>query len=263
MSLSDEILTVDTPENVNVDYHIAGIGSRFLAALVDSAIIVLLQILTISIGALAVYYVGQEKKSLLSLTQQNLVWVMAITGLIGFMFLWGYYILFEMVWNGQSPGKRLAKLRVICVDGRPVTLSESLIRNLVRLVDFMPVLYGVGVVAMFIHSQSRRLGDLAAGTLVVHDREKTVSLASLEIPDAPGLTLPETDFSPLDLPLERLTRSDFLLVENFLRRQEGLENAEILGAHLLKYLWPKMGLSPEELPRQNVVEILTAIYKRK
>ncbi|MEK7327557.1 MAG: RDD family protein, partial [Chloroflexota bacterium] len=99
-----------------------------------------------------------------------IAWLVAIFGLISFAFFWGYYILFEMLWNGQSPGKRWVGLRVIRTDGTPITLTESIIRNLVRLVDFLPAYYGVGVVTMFINEQSRRLGDLAAGTLVVHDR---------------------------------------------------------------------------------------------
>ncbi len=98
-------------------------------------------------------------------------WIVAILGLISFILLWGYYIFFEILWNGQSPGKRWVGLRVIRIDGTPITLSESIIRNLVRIIDFLPTAYGVGVVTMFINTNSRRVGDLAAGTIVVHDRE--------------------------------------------------------------------------------------------
>src|SRR5262249_33255826 len=134
-------------------------------------------------------------------TTTGLAWLLAVFGLVAFAFLWGYYIFFEMAWNGQSPGKRWVGLRVMRLDGTPLTLSESIIRNLVRLVDFLPAYYGVGVVAMFISSQSRRLGDLAAGTVVVHDRA-AVTLASLA---ASAQVTPAAGPVVASLPVERLT----------------------------------------------------------
>jgi uncharacterized RDD family membrane protein YckC len=262
MSPIDELLTVDTPENVSFDFEIAGIGSRFLAALVDSLFILLLQILALLIGVLVAVSIDQYQGSVDTFLQDHLGWVLGISGLISFIFLWGYYIFFEMVWNGQSPGKRMAKLRVIRVDGRPITLAESLIRNLVRLIDFLPGFYGVGVVTMFIHPQSRRLGDLAAGTLVVHDKGKAVSLASLETPGIPIPLSVNTGASEIVLPLERLSSSDLQMVEDFLQRQKQLENAEALGSHLLNYLWQKMELPAEALPRQSAMITLAAIYHR-
>src|SRR5215510_11634669 len=100
--------------------------------------------------------------------------------LASFVLFWGYYIFFEMLWNGQTPGKRWVGLRVIRTDGTPITLSESFIRNLTRLVDFLPAAYGIGIISMFLDKQSRRLGDLAAGTLVVHDRAP-ISIQSLSV----------------------------------------------------------------------------------
>jgi uncharacterized RDD family membrane protein YckC len=263
MSPIDDLLTVDTPENVSFDYEIAGIGSRFLAAIVDTFFIILLQILAILIALVAIIDVGHYPGSVSSFLDEYMSGVLAISGLIGFLFLWGYYIFFEMAWNGQTPGKRAAKLRVIRVDGRPITLSEALVRNLVRLVDFMPGFYGVGVVTMFIQSQSRRLGDLAAGTVVVHDKGKTVSLASLDAPGLPRLAANPAALPGLDLPLDRLSAADLQLVEDFLRRHKQLENAEALGGRLLGYLWQKMELPTVELSRHSAVDILTAIYNQK
>ena len=168
-----------------------------------------------------------------------------------------------MIWNGQTPGKRLARLRVIRLDGRPVTLSESLIRNLVRLVDFLPAFYGVGVVTMFIHPQSRRLGDLAAGTLVVHERGKTVSLASLETPGTASPLSINSELSEIVLPLERLSSSDRQMLEDFLQRYKKMQTAEELGRQLLNHLWQKMELPVESLPCQSAIITLAAIYNRK
>src|SRR5258706_4883149 len=161
MTLSDDMLSIDTPENVVFGYSVAGIGSRFLAALVDTTVIVLLQLIVIGTSAFAL--------NVANLTDSLGGWFSAIFGLVAFLLFWGYYIFFEMLWNGQSPGKRWAGLRVIRMDGTPVTLAESIIRNLVRLIDFMPFGYGVGVVTLFINDQAPRPGELAAGSLVIHD----------------------------------------------------------------------------------------------
>src|SRR5262249_22782148 len=167
---------IDTPENVVFGYRVAGIGSRFLAAIIDSALIVVLEIVVNL--ALLLVVLNLFRESLNSNDNAAIAWLLGLFGLIAFAILWGYYIFFELLWNGQSPGKRRMGLRVLRMDGTPITLSESIIRNLVRLVDFLPAYYGVGVVVMFIDGQSRRLGDLAAGTVVVHDRA-AVTLESL------------------------------------------------------------------------------------
>ena len=93
-----------------------------------------------------------------------------------FLFNWGYFTLFEAFWNGRTPGKRVAKIRVIQRSGRAIGLLESMARNLVRYVDQIPFFYAVGVIAMFVTKQHQRLGDLAAGTLVVRDREPETPL---------------------------------------------------------------------------------------
>jgi uncharacterized RDD family membrane protein YckC len=147
------------------------------------------------------------------------MWAFAILGLIAFAFFWGYYIFFEVVWNGQSIGKRIVGLRVVRTNGTPITFTESVIRNLIRLIDFLPAYYGIGVVTMFINAQSRRLGDLAAGTLVVYDRP-TVTLESLKAqPSWHRLLQSQAYSSEVELPIERLTNQDIQMAEEFLNRQ--------------------------------------------
>ena len=158
----DDLYTIDTPENIEFAYDVAGIGSRFLAAIIDTLLIIIAEVLVLfAAGVLAsatgVFEQFGAAESVIA----------ALAGLAAFIILWGYYIIFELVWSGQSPGKRAIGLRVVRDGGRPITFLASAIRNLIRLVDFLPALYGVGVVAMFIDKRSRRLGDLAGGTLVV------------------------------------------------------------------------------------------------
>ena len=97
-------------------------------------------------------------------------WAVAIVIFIIFLFNWGYFTLFEAFWNGRTPGKRVARIRVIQRSGRAIGLFESMARNLVRYVDQFPFFYAVGVITIFVTRQHQRLGDLAAGTLVVRDR---------------------------------------------------------------------------------------------
>ncbi len=258
MSTPDETLSIDTPENVVFGYRVAGIGSRFLAALVDSTLILIFQVVV----NLGVFFVARFLFRLsFSGDLTGLAWLLAIFGLVAFAFLWGYYIFFEMLWNGQSPGKRWVGLRVMRVDGTPITLTESIIRNLVRLVDFLPAYYGVGVVTMFIDSQARRLGDLAAGTVVVHDRA-AITLESLAAVPARPAASPGTNADAASWPVERLTNRDVEIAEDFLRRRETLANRPALARRIAQSLLARMGADPalaEHVPGEVLIqEILAA-----
>lgn len=262
MSLPDDTLNIETPENVAFGYHVAGIGSRFLAALIDTLIIIALQIFFTVLGLLLARLLLPEGTLELDTDNPFLAWIIGIFGLISFAFFWGYYIFFEMLWNGQSPGKRRAKLRVIRVDGTPITLTESIIRNLVRLIDFLPAYYGVGVVTMFVNDQSRRLGDLAAGTLVVREEGAPVTLESL----AARATEPQLVYRPIapdlgPLPVEMLTPQDLQLLEDFHARRNQLANHDVLGRRILQKLLERMSLPPKEYDRWETDRLLTTILR--
>jgi len=255
MTLPDEMLNIDTPENVAFGYTVAGIGSRFLAALVDTTIIVILQLIVLGTSAFAL----KAAKLMSDLD----AWAAAIFGLVAFLLFWGYYIFFEMLWNGQSPGKRWAGLRVIRTDGTPVTLAESIIRNLVRIIDFMPMGYGIGIVTMFMNDQARRLGDMAAGSLVIHDGGE-ISIKSIAAHGhiaIPG-NLPE--LSP-NLPLERIQQDDIQILEDFLSRRAQLVNTSALAAQILKRIYQRMDVElpgPLSQPETELMAILAGIRNR-
>jgi uncharacterized RDD family membrane protein YckC len=256
MNSPDDYLSIDTPENVAFGYDVAGIGSRFLAALVDTIVILLLQGI---VNFVLILLAGEFLRAALPSESSYFIWISAIFGLVAFAFFWGYYIFFEMSWNGQSPGKRWVGLRVIRTDGTPITLTESIIRNLIRLVDFLPFYYGLGVVTMFINSQSRRLGDLAAGTLVVRDRPD-ISLESLAAETAsPVFGQRNISAATANLPLERLTPHDLQMVEEFLRRRNQLSNRAELAHGLVQLLYERMELAPPQLDGWEAEALLADI----
>jgi uncharacterized membrane protein SpoIIM required for sporulation/uncharacterized RDD family membrane protein YckC len=154
-------LDVATPERVSVELPVAGIGSRGIAWVIDAALL--------SGVAIAAYFaftlVADPLKAVLDLSQ----FARIAGGLIGFAVLWLYWTVFEVVWEGQTIGKRLVGVRVVRLDGSPVTLVDSAVRNLLRVVDFLPVCYPVGLITMLVDVHHRRLGDLVAGTVLVRD----------------------------------------------------------------------------------------------
>ena len=159
-------LVISTPERVAFQYEIAGIGSRFLAQIVDSLVILVILIaITILAAALGGLFSSGELALLIEV-------------ILGFIVLAGYFLVSEAAWNGQTLGKRSARLRVVGDHGEPLTLAQAAIRNLVRIVDFLPLFYGIGMLTLFINGRGKRLGDFAAGTLVVRDRER-ISLYDL------------------------------------------------------------------------------------
>jgi uncharacterized RDD family membrane protein YckC len=254
MTLPEETLDIQTPENVAFGYQIAGLGSRFVATLLDTILIGLLQAMVVLVATLLINVLDSSV-----LSDRLSAWIIAIFGVILSLFYWGYYVFFEMLWNGQSPGKRWVGLRVIRADGTPLTLSEALIRNLVRIVDFLPVAYGVGIIAMFIDKQSRRLGDLAAGTLVVHDRAP-ISIQELSVKrDVHLRPWALANISLEGFPLERLTNDDLNLIEDFLQRRDQLTHRAQLAVQILNALHARLGLPLPTQSRFEAEDTLAAI----
>lgn len=253
-------LEIDTPENIAFQYRVAGIGSRFLAAMIDSLIIFLIQI--IILGTTILIWFAQFRPDL---QEQPSSWLIAILALIGFIVLWGYYIYFEVQWNGKSPGKRVVGLQVIRNDGTPITLTDSLIRNLIRLIDFLPTNYAIGVLSMFIDHQSRRLGDLAAGTLVILEKSK-VTLEGLEQVTQIANIQVRRSIST-DWPLDRLGDQDLDLIERFLHRRDELSNREALASQILRPIMEKMGLSSDQVLQGQseaaLIEIAAALRSKQ
>jgi len=167
--LSDDQLQIDTPEQIALELPLAGIGSRFLGLAIDTLIQVVLYI----IGFFALAFAAGIAGAVGMYRYFRWIpvsWAPAIAILFVFCVYWGYFAFFEIIWKGQTPGKRVAKIRVIHASGRPINVYEAIGRNLLRVIDGLPGMYGVGIVCMILNNQNRRVGDYVAGTVVVHDK---------------------------------------------------------------------------------------------
>ncbi len=166
---TEETLIIETPERVQLEFALASIGNRFLAVLIDHTVQYCAVIAVIYIVSMMLS--GADMFDRLESAPK---WVIAIAIFVIFLLFTGYFMVFEWWWNGQTPGKRIMKLRVIREDGRPITLLESATRNLLRLFDGMPLLvvplYSIGLIAIFMNRRDQRLGDIFAGTVVIRER---------------------------------------------------------------------------------------------
>ncbi len=169
---AEESLIIETPERVPLEFSLASIGNRFLAVAVDH-VLQFLAMFTIAWFLIAVSDLPLGETAEETLTTMP-GWLFAATILLVFFIFASYFIIFEWLWNGQTPGKRMMKLRVIREDGRPVTLWEAIARNLIRIADAMPgfiiPIYSVGLITAFLNSRDQRLGDIFAGTVVIRER---------------------------------------------------------------------------------------------
>ena len=150
--MSEVVIT--TPEHVPIRLEPAGAGSRFLATLIDF---------------LLVSAIAGTVGTILVMTLPSIRIAVAIT--FNFVLTWGWHVFFETKKQGRTPGKRALKLRVIDARGLPVSLYQSLVRNIVRVLDFAPAFYGIGGIATLLSPSHRRLGDLVADTLVIRDAQ--------------------------------------------------------------------------------------------
>lgn len=251
-SFLDQAYSVETPENVTFAHQVAGIGNRFIAALIDSIFIGLALFLLNIVIFVGLAVVGSNLPEQ-ALDPDTPGWIegflIAVYALVNFLIFWGYYIFFEYVWNGQTPGKRFVKIRVLRMDGNPAGFIEVVIRNLVRIVDFLPSGYGVGLVIMFINGQSRRLGDFAAGTFVVRERAD-VPLSSLVNPSVvPGGTAPVAETVDEQLLLRfvhirRLTPQDDELIREVLQRHRSRVVSENTALRLAESIAAKLEVDP-------------------
>ena len=183
------------------------------------------------------------------------VWLLAILIFVYFLLMYGYFIFFEAVWNGQTPGKRLTHIRVMKDTGQPITPIESVARNLIRIIDQVPPpTYGIGLLCAWISPRSKRLGDYVAGTVVVHERPFETNEAQWDAP---------AQQNTHHYGASRLTLEEMALVEAFLSRRSALEAAVRYdtAAGIVSRIESKLTLPADRPTAEKILEGLS--YERR
>ncbi len=241
-----ERINLHVPEQIEVSYELAGLGSRFLAALVDTFIVV--------VGVTLLAFVALMLRAWLTGAGEMSLVTAIIVLSAGLLLYIGFYVVAEMTTGGQSPGKRATGLRVVSVDGAPISAEQSAVRNILRIADLLPTMYAAGLVSMLVTARNQRLGDLAAGTMVVKEREQPLA----EIRDEPPLAVelpPEVSADVLRVVrggLRAVTRDEETTIRRFLDRRFELapEARHRLAARLADALRGRFpGLQPGQLSR--------------
>lgn len=231
-----EQLRIDTPEQIALELQVAGIGSRFLALAVDTVLQGILYTVAFLTPVALLNFPPLFSQSFFGVLGP------ALAILFWFCIYWGYFALFEIFWNGQTPGKRLAGVRVIKDSGRPINAFEAIARNILRAIDFLPGMYAVGVVTMMLNRNSRRLGDFVAGTIVVHDRQ-TEDMR----PDWSAPVSSRHSGSQLASHLSKVSADELQLIETYLHRRLDLDPLvrSDMAERIVNRIANQTGLRPE------------------
>jgi uncharacterized RDD family membrane protein YckC len=234
----EDRVRIATPEGVDVELTLAGIGSRFIAAFLD----LMVQGSVLFAAGLLLGVIGGDGEG----------WSVAAFSIVVFLIFFAYDVLFEVRSRGRTLGKRWTGLRVVRTGGRPVTFIPSCVRNVMRVVDVLPAMYAIGMLSIFVTKQNQRLGDLAAGTLIVRERpggiRKPAMAASFARPVADGWDV------------SSVSAQDIGTVRQFLARRESLAKparAE-LASELERRLRPLVAGAPDHIAPEEFLERLSA-----
>ena len=228
----EERTRIATPEGVELELVLAGLASRFIAELFDALILGAVLVAMVILAALAGGGAGA------------LILVVALGGFLLITVV--YHVAFEVLARGRTPGKRWAGLRVVLEGGGPVDLRASLVRNLIRLIEGLALLYVPAIIAVLATRRNQRLGDLAAGTLVIREPGRAAAAS------APPASWIATTAAGWDV--TAITADDLVAIRSFLARREQFTPASRRGlAHDLadrlgpKVAGPRPGTPPETL----------------
>lgn len=250
--MRDDKITIETPERIEVEYELAGLGSRALAGLLDTffqavitgAVVYGLWWLSVTLG-----------------WQTGLGVIMAIIiGTTGFLAATAYFVLSEMLMGGQSLGKRMAGLRVVRDDGSPITFLDSALRNIIRVVDMLPFFYTVGLISVFATTRCKRVGDIAAGTIVVKER----LYEAPPVVDTPRLQVPRELEILIRGSIHLLTEPDVQAAEHFLGRRFTLDvnTRQRLGQQVAEAVRAKLGPGvPPDYPAEMLLEAVVQVHR--
>ena len=242
-------VSVRTPESIAFYYELAGLGSRFLAVAIDSVIqtLIVIAVFLLMVWASPGAAALGKILGLSDTTVQAIEYAIVIV--LIFLVYTGYFVAFETLWNGQTPGKRVIGIRVVRDGGYPITFMDAVIRNLIRDVEALLV-YVPSIVSTLVSPQNKRLGDLAAGTIVVRDR-------AFEVPD-PQRWLAGDDpaaGAPSIPGLDRISDDEYTLASRYVARRHMLDPraAEETAKRIADAIRPKLGPEAAEFSDHDLL----------
>ncbi|GAB2565777.1 RDD family protein [Gracilibacillus alcaliphilus] len=213
--MEQEQLQVKTPEYVSLEFKLAGLGSRSAAYLVDYCILFVVQMILIMIVFFSISF-SNDSFFFFDIDTMNFILVFFLIAM--FVLNFGYFVFLEFFWGGKTIGKKLLGIRVIQENGHNITFLSSLIRNFLRLIDMLPTMYAVGVIMIFSHPKHKRLGDLAAGTIVVHERGKKSSKKDPVTKYIEARNLYKEDLPLEAFDLQQFNQQDWQLLQAYVQR---------------------------------------------
>ena len=256
--MHEEQVDIRTPEYVSLQFQPAGLGSRAAALMIDQLLLTIVNILVVVL----LFFATSGNDGLFSMMEINsTLWGIAIIAI--FFLNWGYFFALEYFWGGKTVGKRLLGIRVMQENGHSVTLLSSFIRNLLRIIDMLPVSYFIGMVMIFLHSKHKRVGDLVAGTIVVHERRVKGKRKEKAIEkEIRRRGLRKEDITVEAWELKQLGAKEWQLVKTYSNRfvQLPLSERNQLTKKLAFILYPKLGLDVQDKTYEEIEYTLLLLY---
>ncbi|MGE5842224.1 MAG: RDD family protein [Deltaproteobacteria bacterium] len=260
MQTTKDRLTIQTPEQVGFDFVLAGLGSRTAAFLLDTAIRWFLVLAILAVVGL--FHKFMSDLGLFAwVTDLSSTWLIALAVLAYGLVDLGYFLFLEALWSGQTPGKRWQRLRVIRVTGQPIGWLESSIRNILRAVDLVAGVYPVGIVVAFLSRNNQRIGDYAAGTVVIVEHKRSAPAERRQSQSSQGLTHPEIEWY-----VSRLKSTQYQVLRSFLERRDQMEQGprHELARLLCRQLFKQMSKSTRmSVSYESFIEEIVAWYERR
>lgn len=249
MPVQNPDYVISTPENVELHLEMAGLGNRILACLIDTTISYV-SIALVFVGALGLCWYLESLHLPGPQTMTLNIYIVSVAVISVFAILLGYFIYYEARWQGQTPGKRIMRIRVVDENGAPVSLSSVWIRNLVRNVDFG--LFLIGLLFIMFDKKERRLGDLAGATLVIRERRLEPLVVTAMFPESHSFVR--------HVDAGRLSPEEYQIVAGFLARRNKFDKGarQMLAKDLKDYLANKVG--DAQLNEQSPELFLEAVY---
>lgn len=244
--MTREYLEIRTPENLVIEYELAGIGSRTIAMSIDTMIQLLIMLI------LVILFSRVDYKYTASVSSN---WIIAGNILLIFLNYWGYFVIFEMLMKGRTPGKKIAGLRTIRENGQPITFMNSFIRNLFRVIDYV-----VGIFFIIFSKRYKRIGDYAAGTVVI----KEMKLKKKSKKSARNFTIEQISNKINDsnyVNYIRITNKEYTVLKKFLARKKKMtkDSRVAMTKNLAQYFRNKV--QDETLRKMNDEDFIQYVYE--